>query len=93
MPICNCKFILLYACTSLVIIFFLGQNYTNHLHTLVKGNVYLDPITASIQEFASAAEEAEEEAMVRQKILLDILLIETQNFFHVCFYSFSFAIF
>lgn len=43
----------------------LGQNYTNLLHTLVKGNVSLDPITASIQELAFAAKEAEEEAMVR----------------------------
>ena len=90
MPICICIFILLYACTSLVIIFFLGQNYTNLLHTFVKGNVSLDPITASIQEFASAAEEAEEEAMVRQRTLLDILLIETQKFSFMSLFLFVF---
>ncbi|CBI39092.3 unnamed protein product, partial [Vitis vinifera] len=37
-------------------------NYTNLLRNLVKGNVSLHPITASIQELASAAEEAEGEA-------------------------------
>ncbi|KAL6332084.1 hypothetical protein AAG906_020765 [Vitis piasezkii] len=53
-------------------------NYRNLLRNLVKGNVSLHPITASIQELASAAEEAEGEAKERNSEFL-ILKKRTLN--------------
>lgn len=83
--ICVCIVVLFYTYSDLVISFPWGQNYSNLLHNLVTGSVSLNPLTSSIQELACAAEEAEQEAKVIKRTLLDIVWSRNTKFPFISF--------